>query len=340
MAGTLRELRIAGVSSTFVQPDPRQTAEVLKRYCLAQGFDLVGIAPVQRSAHEAYVRQWLASGQAAGMEWMAKHVESLVDARRLLADARSVICVAASYHFPVERPPADAEKGLIARYALGEDYHEVFKDRIHDLADYIRATWPGAHTKCGVDITPIMEREYAAAAGLGWVGKNTCILNQRRGSWILLGEVMTSLELAYDTPVADLCGSCTRCIDACPTQALHAPYRLDAGKCISYLNIEHRAGLDEAQQQAIGRWLVGCDLCQDVCPFNRKAETGTLEALRPRACVADGAVDLRQVLSWDEAAYRAEFRRSAVRRVKLPMLQQNARTVLANVANSSQQKRT
>lgn len=310
------------------QPDPNQTAALLKQRALDLGFDLVGIAPAEPSRHADYVRQWIASGQAAGMDWMTKHVDALCDVRKLLPSARSVLCVAANYYFPIDRPANDASRGLIARYALGNDYHEVFKDRLHDLADHIRSTYRGAQTKCGVDISPILEREFAAAAGVGWVGKNTCIIHPRIGSWVFLGEVITSLDLQLDVPESDHCGACTRCIDACPTGAITGPYHLDARRCISYLNIERREPLDAQQKKSLGQWLVGCDICQDVCPFNRKAPEGTLAELRPR--FPDGAVDLNEVIQWDEPRYRQEFKRSAVRRVKLPVLQANARTLLLN----------
>ena len=327
-------LRMHCVIESAGQPDPRETTAFLKGQCLELGFDLVGIAPAGPSQYSEYIRQWLASGQAGSMDWLTKHVEVLLDVRKLLEGVQSIICVAANYHFPLEA--AGDEQGLIARYALGDDYHEVFKDRIHKLADMIRVRYPGTKTKCGVDITPIMEKPYAASAGIGWMGKNTCIIHPKMGSWLILGEVMTSLELVPDALLPDLCGSCTRCIDACPTGALVAPYQLDARRCVSYLTIENRGELSDEQQKGIGRWLVGCDACQDACPWNRKASTGTLNELRPR--YPTGSVDLESVLQWDEAAYRANTRRSAIRRVKLPQLQAHAKTVMKNIASGTAPK--
>ncbi len=291
------------------------------------GFDLVGIAPAQKSANEDYLRQWLASGQAGNMAWMHKHIDKLLDVRELLPGARSVICVGLNYLYPLEEEPGEPS-GRIARYALGDDYHEVMKKMLHALADFLREQIPGAQTKCGVDSTPILERELAASAGIGWIGKNTCIIHPRMGSWMFLGEVITTAQLQPDRPIDNYCGSCRRCLDACPTGALTSAYNLDARKCISYLTIEHRENLTPQQQRMIGDWLVGCDICQEVCPFNRKAPKSRVQEFRPR--FPSGRLTLVQVLEMDDETYRSIFRRSAVRRVKLPMLQANARAVQAN----------
>lgn len=306
---------------------PKEMADAMKAMAHDLGFELAGIAPVGRSEHEAYVREWIASGQGGTMQWLTRHLEAMVDVRALMPEAKSVLCVAANYHYPLEEINGK-DRGRIARYALGDDYHDVFRSRLHALADQMRARWPGTLTKCCVDTSPILEREYAAKAGIGWVGKNTCIIHPRLGSWLLLGEVITSAELPPDRPATDHCGTCRRCIDACPTGAIVAPYQMDARKCISYLNIEHRGGLSDDQQRQLGSWLVGCDICQEVCPFNRKAPEGTMSELRPRR--PDGAADLRQIATWTEDDYRREFRKSAVRRVKLPVLKGNAAAVLRN----------
>ena len=169
-----------------------------------------------------------------------------------------------NYHVPLQPPPPG--QGKIARYALGDDYHDQIKTRLHKLADFIRERAPEAQTRCGVDTAPIMEKELAARAGIGWIGKNTCVINEQIGSWLFLGEVITTLDLPADEPATDRCGSCTRCIDACPTAAITAPYQLDARRCISYLTIEHRGDIDSDLKSQISDWLYGCDICQDVCP--------------------------------------------------------------------------
>ena len=304
------------------------TVQMIKAKAIEIGFDLVGIAPAGASANARYVREWLASGQAGNMHWMHKHVQKLVDVRELLPGARSVISVGLNYHYPLEDGRAEEPAGRIARYALGDDYHEVIKAKLHMLADVVRTAAPGCETKCGVDSTPILEREVAAAAGIGWIGKNTCVIHPRMGSWMFLGEVVTTAELEADRPMANHCGTCTRCIDACPTQAITQPYNLDARRCISYLTIEHRQELTPEQQGMIGDWLVGCDICQDVCPFNRKAPESTAREFRPR--FAHARLSLAEVLQMDVEAYRIKFRHSAVKRLKLPVLQGNARAIAAN----------
>jgi epoxyqueuosine reductase len=207
------------------------------------------------------------------------------------------------------------------------DYHEIIKDRLHELADWLRET-AGGLTKSAVDTAPVMEKELAARAGVGWQGKNTCTINERVGSWLLLGEILTTLPLPVDEPATDRCGTCRRCLDACPTGALTGPYQLDARKCISYLTIEHRGEIEPELAGQMGDWLYGCDVCQDVCPWNSKAVESLDPALAPR--FGSGALDAREVAGWGEEEYRRALRHSAMKRVKLPQLQRNARIVLDN----------
>lgn len=311
--------------SEVVDHNREEAAAFIKRTAADLHFDLVGIAPAAPSARAEYIRNWIAAGQAGTMQWLNRHLDAMLDVHAYFPAARSVICVAVNYHRELEDSSDKRPRGKIARYALGDDYHEVMKPRLYALADAIRRRWPAAETKCSVDSSPVLEREFAAAAGIGWLAKNTCIINPSVGSWLLLGEVLTSLDLAHDEPAKDHCGTCTRCIDACPTNAITAPYQMDPRRCISYLNIEHRGPLDEQQQRSLGNWLVGCDICQEVCPHNRKAPEGTWEELLPR--FADGAISLDEVVAMDEQTYRERFRRSAIKRVKLPVLQANAAAV-------------
>ena len=312
-------------------------AEWVKERARALGFELVGITPAGPAEHADYVREWLASGQAGNMRWMHDRLEDRLDVRRLLPGAKSVVCVAANYHFALEAPPDNTPRGRIARYALGDDYHEVLKGKLYELADVLRMRFPEQQTKCAVDTAPVLERELHAAAGIGWVGKNTCVLHPRVGSWLLLGELITTLELQADRPVENHCGTCRRCIDACPTGAIIAPYRLDARKCISYLNLEHREPPDDEQKRMIGQWLVGCDICQEVCPFNSRAPEGMMVELAPR--FADGTIKIEDVLAgMDDATYRGVFRRSAVKRIKLPVLKELAKAVSENLARRSEER--
>jgi epoxyqueuosine reductase len=270
------------------------------------------------------------------MEYLSRRFDERTDPATYFPGAKSLICVAMNYHVPLEPPPVDkggdaGPRGRIARYALGDDYHEHIKRKLHELADWIRAAVPEAQTRCGVDTAPIAEKELAARAGIGWMGKNTCIINENIGSWLLLGEVITTLALPPDSAAIDRCGTCRRCIDACPTAAITAPYQLDARKCISYLTIEHRGDIEPGLKGKIGEWLYGCDICQDVCPWNSKALPAIDPALQPR--FPSGTADLRQWLAWTDDDYRTTLRGSAMKRVKLPVLQRNARIVMENVTS-------
>src|SRR5947207_1035658 len=313
--------------------DLHQLAADIKSFGRHLGFDLVGIAAAQPSQYRDYFRQWLDDGQAGSMEYLSRRFQERTDPATYLPGAQSVICVAMNYHVPLEQLP-EAQRlhhGKIARYALGEDYHEVIKQRLHRLADWIHEMVPQAQTKAAVDTAPVMEKELAARAGIGWLGKNTCIINEQIGSWILLGEIITTLALPPDEPAVDRCGTCTRCIDACPTQAITAPYQLDARRCISYLNIEHRQPLDAETPHGLGEWVYGCDICQDVCPWNKRAPDAIDPAFQPR--FTTGTLDLRQLMDWDDDQYRSQLRGSAMKRVKLPILQRNARLLMESPAN-------
>jgi epoxyqueuosine reductase len=295
-------------------------AAAVKQKARELGFDLVGIASAEPSAYREYFRGWLESGQAGEMGYLAKRFEERTDPRVYLPGAASVICVGINYFVPLEK--AEPNRGRIARYALGQDYHELIAGRLHALADWLREIEPKGQTRCSVDTAPVMEKELAARAGIGWLGKNTCIINERIGSWIFLGEVLTTLALPADEAAMDRCGSCRRCIDACPTQAITEPYHLDARKCISYLTIEHRADVEPELAAKMGQWMYGCDVCQEVCPWNRDPPAAIDPALAPRW--PSGTLDPAAIAEWTDADYQRELRGSAMKRVKLPMLKRNA----------------
>lgn len=300
------------------------------------GFDLTGIASAEPSRRREYLRRWLNDGQAGEMQYLNARVEEREDPNRYMPGARSIICVAVNYHVPLE-PPAEADRpfhGRIARYALGDDYHDWMKDRLHRLADWIRQIAPEAQTRACVDTAPVMEKELAQRAGIGWIGKNTCLIHREVGSWLLLGEILTTLDLPADDAESDHCGTCTRCIDACPTSALTAPYELDARRCVSYLTIEHRGAIEPELAVGIGDWLYGCDICQEVCPHNRRAPVATTTALGPR--FPSGSLDAREVMNWTPEEYRARLKGSAMKRIKLPILQRNARIVAENASRRAQ----
>ena len=313
------------------QTDQYALAAQIKQRASESGFDLVGISSAEPSRWGEYLRKWLDEGQAGEMSYLANRFDERTTPQTYLPGARSIICVAINYHVPLKDIPESekASAGRIARYALGDDYHDVMKSRLHALADWIRQTIPGAQTRACVDTAPVMEKELAVRSGVGWLGKNTCLINPKIGSWLLLGEVLTTLELPSDEAATDHCGTCTRCIDACPTGAITAPYQLDARRCISYLTIEHRGDIATELQPKIGNWLYGCDICQDVCPHNSKAPASGDPAFAPR--FPTGSLDVEEVANWTDEEFRLRLRGSAMKRVKLPLLQRNARIVAANV---------
>jgi epoxyqueuosine reductase len=315
------------MDSTLTQLDLHALAAAVKRRARELGFELVGIAPAHPSRYREYLRRWLDEGQGGAMEYLGNRFGERTDPGVYLPGVASVICVAMNYYVRLDEPAEGEVRGRVARYALGVDYHEIIKDRLHELADWLRET-AGGLTKSAVDTAPVMEKELAARAGVGWQGKNTCTINERVGSWLLLGEILTTLPLPHDEPATDRCGTCRRCLDACPTGALTGPYQLDARKCISYLTIEHRGEIEPELAGQMGDWLYGCDICQDVCPWNSKALESLDPALRPR--FASGTLGAREVAGWTEEEYRLALRHSAMKRVKLPQLQRNARIVLDN----------
>lgn len=298
-----------------------ELAVQLKQQAQRLGFDLVGITSAEPSRYRDYLQSWLSAGNAGKMDWLTRRFDERVDPATYFPGVKSIICVAVNYHAKLAEAPADPSV-RIARYALGDDYHTVLKDRLHELADWLRKQQPEIQTRCAVDTAPLMEKELAARAGIGWLGKNTCIIHPRVGSWLLLGEILTTAELPPDVPAVDRCGTCRRCIDACPTQAITSPYQLDARRCISYLTIELRDDIPPEFRQGLNEWAFGCDICQEVCPWNYDPPSTTDVAFQPR--FPSGRVELQEVLNWDQPTFAKQFRNSAVRRVKLPILQRNA----------------
>ncbi|MCP4658695.1 MAG: tRNA epoxyqueuosine(34) reductase QueG [bacterium] len=294
------------------------------------GFTRAGIASLEPSVRggEALER-WLARGDHAGMNWMARRREVRADPARLLPGARTVLCVALQYH-PLSgaAEPSGDLWPRVARYARGRDYHDVMGRQLKALAARIRVAWPQCGTRPYVDTGPLLERELAARAGLGAVGKNTNLLDRRWGSWFLLGELLLTLDPAPDSPVSDLCGRCTRCLDACPTGALPEPYRLDSNRCISFWTIEHRGELPERVCELLGDWVFGCDICQEVCPWNHRPCPGDHPQLHLPPERAE--LDLAGLLELDRDGYLERFRRSPMKRARLEGLQRNAAVAMGN----------
>ena len=312
------------------------------------GFDLCGVAPAEVFPELGQVATWLERGLAGEMNYL--HDERRVDPRSALDGARSVIVVALNYNAPqpysTEQAAVhdeDSPRGWISRYAWGDDYHEVLREKLNALVARMHAHWPEPFdARAYVDTGPVIERVAAKYAGLGWLAKNTCMINEQLGSWLFLGVILTTLELepsltAGEAPAADLCGNCTLCLDACPTQAFAAPYVLDARRCISYLTIELRGAIPEELRPKLGNAVIGCDICQDVCPWNRKSPVTQLVAFQPRRIETqseNGATLLAPELEWLAALSQEEFSRifrgSAVKRAKWRGLVRNACVALGN----------
>ncbi len=316
--------------------DPRATADLLKSWALEAGFDRAGIARLDPLEHGEALVRWLDRGDQAGMEYLGRRLEARLDPSQVFAGARSVLCVALQYH-PLDREDGERQPEpsgdlwrRVARYARGKDYHEVMGERLRALEERVRAEFPGCETRRYVDTGPVLERELAARAGMGAVGKNTMLLHPEGGSWFLLGELFLSLDVDPGPvrPLEDLCGSCTLCLDACPTGALAEPYRLDSNKCISYWTIEHRGALPAAARRMVGGWVFGCDVCQEVCPWN----AAPAPAVHPEMELPPerGELTLARLLGLPREEYVERFRGSPMKRAKLDGLRRNAAVAMGN----------
>lgn len=294
-------------------------AEALRQEARVLGFDACAIAEAGSASHTDYFRQWLAEGKHGDMAWLARDPQRRTDLQRVLPGARSIILTAMNYW-----QPAAPIRGRVARYALGRDYHDLIKAKLESLAALLAAA--GGQQRVYVDTGPVLEKTWAARAGLAWQGKSTMAIHPRLGTWFFIGSLITTLELPPDRPLSDHCGSCTRCIQACPTGAITAPYQLDARRCIAYLTIEHKGPIPEEFRTALGDRLYGCDDCLEACPWNRWAQATREAHFReiPRP-------DLREMLQWKEDDFRAFFRGSPIARLKLERWLRNICVVLGNI---------
>jgi epoxyqueuosine reductase len=313
--------------------------EFVRQAARDAGFDLAGIAGVQDFPELAYFPEWIEAGRSGEMTYLHARTDSGELRRRSLRHtapwARSVIVCALNYNTaqPYSTEVNDPETGWISRYAWSQqDYHDVVLARLRILEKQIitssELSGEKVVTRCYVDTGPLVERVYAKYAGVGWIGKNTCILNQRLGSWLFLGVILTSLELTPNVPAPDRCGTCTACIEACPTNALIAPYQLDSNLCISYLTIEKRGAIPEKMRAGMGRQVFGCDICQDVCPWNRKAPVTAISDFQPRPGLVNPALDWLAGMNAEE--FREKFRGSPIKRAKLTGLRRNAVIAMGN----------
>jgi epoxyqueuosine reductase len=325
---------------TESSPRPRTLSERTKALALSVGFDLAGIADAVPRAETEFLRDWLTRGFAGEMAYLARRVEERVDPRLVLDGARSIVAVGLIYD--PERTAADSRRAAaIARYAGGDDYHDVMLDRLRALEAGLAAMvdTPIA-SRAYVDTGPVQERVFAAYAGLGWIGKNTCLIHPRHGSYLFLGVLLTDLALEPDTREPDHCGTCTACLDACPTDAFAAPYVLDATRCISYATIEARGAIPESMRAKHGNWVFGCDVCQEVCPWNlRERRTLPPDPIGSRERIAPRAHWVRPSIEWilelDEEAWRAATRNTAMRRTRYRGLIRNALVAAGNSRDGS-----
>ena len=300
---------------------PAAASAEVKRRAAAHGFAATGMTPLDRNSHAAELDRWLAAGHAGTMTYLNRQAEKRKDPRRIMAGARVAVVTLTNYYH------GTATAG-VAQYAWSPDYHDVLGARLERLAAAIRDVAPGATTRCYVDAGPVPERELALRAGLGWIGKNMMLIHPELGSFTFIGVVLTDAALAPDLPFeADRCGTCRRCLDACPTNAFIAPHELDARACISYLTIEHRGTFTPEQRGQVGDWVFGCDVCQDVCPWNISFAQPTADpALAPRPDVA--APDLRALLEVDAEDFTRRYGDTPFARPGHAGMRRNAAAVL------------
>lgn len=303
-------------------------AQWIKGRARDSGFELVGISPATIGLGAGRLMEWLACGKQGEMTYMAEHAAARSDPSKVLRGVKSVVMVALGYRSK-EPAPRQSGFGRMARYAWGADYHDVMHVKLEALRCDLVARNPAVRARCVVDSAPLMERDYAQLAGLGWIGKNTLLLNRELGSWFFLGALLIDCELDYDLPHStDHCGSCTKCLDACPTSAFDGPYQLDPRRCISYLTIEHKSAIPESQRPLLGDWIFGCDVCQDVCPWNGDTPVTSEPRFFPAADA--NPIDLASLLQLDDAAFRRRFRGTPLFRAKIARVLRNAAIVAGN----------
>ncbi len=297
------------------------------------GFDKAGIVRAEPLADErAQLDAWIANGYHGEMAWMARNPEMRSDPTVLFPPVRSIIVVALNYYTP-HAHSNEPGTGKVSRYAWGDDYHDIMRAKLRRLAEFVKTLDETAETRSCVDTAPIMDKAWAVRAGLGWLGKHSNVITTELGSWIFIGELLVSLDLdEILEPVPDHCGTCTACLDACPTGAIVEPYVVDSTRCLSYTTIEFRAPeLSDELSKHLNGWLYGCDICQDVCPWNRFQKPTGESGFEPRS--GNVSADLAEILSLSPTEYARRFQRSAMKRTKLSGLQRNARALIENELN-------
>ncbi|MFO8232596.1 MAG: tRNA epoxyqueuosine(34) reductase QueG [Longimonas sp.] len=314
----------------------QRTARALKAEAARLGFDACGISTAEPLDEEARrLEQWLLEGRHGTMHWMERHFDKRIDPTRLVPGAESVISVLHNYYQPDTQHDESATTGKISRYAWGDDYHDVLKERLYLLLHWLEEhVGQSVHGRAFVDSAPVLDKAWAARSGLGWQGKHSNLLNREMGSFFFIGEIIVDVPMPADHPVEDFCGSCTRCVDACPTDAIYQPYAVDATRCISYLTIEHGGDdVPEAISSDMQNWIFGCDICQDVCPWNKFKQPTNEPRYQPREGMSD--TDLRDWVELELEEFRERFSGSPVTRATYEGFQRNVRTALKNVTDDA-----
>ena len=309
--------------------DSKQLTQSIRNCVESAGFGVSGITPAVDAAGFSRLEAWLDAGFAGEMQYLSDRKEAYRNPNSVMPDAKSVVMLTMNY-FSQPRGTAGSTTGKIARYAWGDaDYHDLIHQKFKEIKQLLLADYPELGIRCVVDTAPLLEREFAQAAGLGWFGKNTMLINKHRGSWFFLAAILVDQELTYDAPhQADHCGTCTACLEACPTDAFPQPGVLDATRCISYLTIEHRSPVDEPLRSKMGDWILGCDVCQDVCPWNRKATVSDEPAFQPLE--DQNPIELTALFQLDDAAFRERFRKTPLWRPRRRGILRNAAIALGN----------
>ncbi len=325
---------------TSTSQEAARLADTLRRESKSLGFDALAITDAGRLAREDFFDRWLSRGFGGKMSYLYRNRDPRIDPRRAWPEVKSVVTLAMSYHTGIGPVAEKSRKGkngrpigAVSRYAWGRDYHKVIRKRLIKLARTVEESGLGRAVKCYVDTGPVIEREWAARSGLGWIGKNTLVLNSELGSWFFLGILLLNVELPPDSPQSDLCGTCTRCIQACPTGALTQPYVMDSSRCISYLNIELRGWIPRELRALMGSWVFGCDDCQTVCPYNGDPPVSGNRDFYHRERL--DAPDLIELLEMDEGSFQDRFQGSPLKRARWVGIVRNAAVALGNSGEGS-----
>lgn len=290
------------------------------------GFSNIGVARAEHlSAESVHLTEWLKRGYQAGMGWMERNREKRTDPSNIVPNARSVISLAMNYYTDGAHSD-DPSVGKISRYAWGDDYHDVVGERVAELQRWLEEQMPGSKNRWYVDTGPVMDKAWAVRAGIGWLGKHTNVITKEYGSWVFLGEIITDIALVPDEPMADFCGTCTACLEACPTDAIVEPYVVDSNRCISYLTIEHRGPIPEEFHPTMHNWVYGCDICQDVCPWNRFQKVTPEPSFQPREHNLNPP--LKELVEMNDDEFRQRMKKSPIKRTKNEGLKRNARAIL------------